>query len=83
MQNQPAAVVIADAAYNADHIRAALVAKQAEAVIPGSPFVIGNQQPRVQARINQGEEKLPLISIWRGRSRVSKPFGCDTDDIRG
>ena len=37
MQDQPAAVVIADAAYDADHIRTAIAAKQAEAVIPSNP----------------------------------------------
>ena len=37
MQDQPAAVVIADAAYDAGHIRDAIAAKQAEAVIPCNP----------------------------------------------
>ena len=37
MQDQAAAVVVADAAYDADHIRTAIAAKQAEAVIPCNP----------------------------------------------
>ena len=33
----PAGVVIADVAYDADHIRAAIAAKRAEVVIPSNP----------------------------------------------
>jgi transposase len=37
MQGQAARFVLADAAYDADHIRAAVAAKRATAVIPGNP----------------------------------------------
>lgn len=37
MRDQPAAAVIADAAYDADHIRDAVAAKRAKAVIPCNP----------------------------------------------
>ena len=37
MQDQPAAVVIADTAYDADPIRDAIAAKGAKAVIPSNP----------------------------------------------
>lgn len=37
LEGAPAEVVIADAAYDADHIREAVVEKGAEAVIPNNP----------------------------------------------
>jgi transposase len=37
LEGTPADVVIADTAYDADHIREAIAAKEAEAVIPNNP----------------------------------------------
>ena len=37
LEGLPAEAVVADAAYDADHIRAAVAAKRAEAVIPSNP----------------------------------------------
>ena len=37
LDGQPAQVVLADAAYDADHIRAAIAAKKAQAEIPNNP----------------------------------------------